>query len=126
MPIYDRDYVRGQHPPACTCKDCTARRLDKWQGSVRHRNTLLPPSPPHQGNPNVGFLGCVLKLLVVFILLIFGIVIWSLWGNQISGFISGLSTRPSPPVTIEPPALPIVPSPSTEPFLYEYIDLGNL
>lgn len=26
MPLDDRDYVRGSHPPACTCADCTAAR----------------------------------------------------------------------------------------------------
>jgi len=29
MPISDRDYVRGNHPPSCTCKECTDRRLKK-------------------------------------------------------------------------------------------------
>ena len=29
MPISDRDYVRGKHPPTCTCKECTNRRLGK-------------------------------------------------------------------------------------------------
>jgi len=29
MPISDRDYVRGKHPPTCTCKECTERRLGK-------------------------------------------------------------------------------------------------
>ncbi len=28
MPIGDRDYVRGGHPPACTCADCVLSRLD--------------------------------------------------------------------------------------------------
>ena len=26
MPLDDREYVRGSHPPACTCADCTAAR----------------------------------------------------------------------------------------------------
>jgi hypothetical protein len=29
MPISDRDYIRGQHPPTCTCAECVARRLNK-------------------------------------------------------------------------------------------------
>ncbi|MFC2069893.1 hypothetical protein ACFLTB_01805 [Chloroflexota bacterium] len=31
MPISDRDYVRGTHPPNCTCVDCTKKRLGKKQ-----------------------------------------------------------------------------------------------
>ncbi len=27
MPLGDRDYIRGKHPPACTCKECENRRL---------------------------------------------------------------------------------------------------
>lgn len=27
MPLADRDYMRGSHPPACTCWECTKRRL---------------------------------------------------------------------------------------------------
>ncbi|MDE2860720.1 MAG: hypothetical protein OYI31_07230 [Chloroflexota bacterium] len=28
MPIGDRDYYRGEHPPACTCADCVRSRLE--------------------------------------------------------------------------------------------------
>ena len=28
MPIVDRDYFRGEHPPACTCADCVLSRLE--------------------------------------------------------------------------------------------------
>ena len=28
MPIDNRDYFRGEHPPACTCADCVQRRLE--------------------------------------------------------------------------------------------------
>ena len=27
-PISDRDYYRGEHPPACTCVDCVVSRMD--------------------------------------------------------------------------------------------------
>jgi len=33
MPIDDRDYVRGKHPPTCTCTECVNKRL----GGVRRR-----------------------------------------------------------------------------------------
>jgi len=29
MPIGDRDYIRGKHPPNCTCTECTDKRLGK-------------------------------------------------------------------------------------------------
>jgi len=32
MPVSDRDYVRGEHPPTCTCKECTDRRLARLTG----------------------------------------------------------------------------------------------
>lgn len=34
MPIDDRDFVRGKHPPACTCKECTDRRLGKFRSQA--------------------------------------------------------------------------------------------
>jgi len=34
MPIGDRDYARGEHPPNCTCVECVNRRL----GIVKSRN----------------------------------------------------------------------------------------
>ena len=41
MPVSDRDYVRGNHPPACTCKECTDRRLRKFTG--RNPDDKTPP-----------------------------------------------------------------------------------
>jgi len=32
MPIQDRDYVRGKHPPNCSCAECTSRRLNNMCG----------------------------------------------------------------------------------------------
>lgn len=29
MPLSDRDYMRGKHPPACTCVDCVNKRMKK-------------------------------------------------------------------------------------------------
>jgi len=31
VPLSDRDYIRGSHPPTCTCAECTARRLREFQ-----------------------------------------------------------------------------------------------
>ncbi|MBM3942682.1 MAG: CAP domain-containing protein [SAR202 cluster bacterium] len=30
MPLEDRDYMRGKHPPACTCVECERRRRGSW------------------------------------------------------------------------------------------------
>ena len=37
MPVTDRDYIRGSHPPACTCANCDLRRR-----SGRPRSTPPP------------------------------------------------------------------------------------
>jgi len=34
MPIQDRDYVRGRHPPNCSCAECTSRRLNEMRGGT--------------------------------------------------------------------------------------------
>ena len=32
LPLSDRDYVRGNHPAACTCVECSQRRMGRSQG----------------------------------------------------------------------------------------------
>lgn len=34
MPFSDRDYVRGKHPPSCTCVDCCEKRLKQLKKEV--------------------------------------------------------------------------------------------
>lgn len=34
MPIQDRDYVRGSHPPNCSCAECTSKRLRRVRGET--------------------------------------------------------------------------------------------
>jgi len=34
MPIQDRDYIRGSHPPNCSCADCTNKRLGEMRGET--------------------------------------------------------------------------------------------
>ena len=59
MPLSDRDYIRGTHPPNCTCKECTERRLQAFRG--RSRSEKKPPkqkdSPPPTKNKKFNFLG---------------------------------------------------------------------
>lgn len=40
MPIADRDYVRGKHPPTCTCKECVRKRLKKSNLSLHTPSTF--------------------------------------------------------------------------------------
>lgn len=42
MPISDRDYVRGSHPPTCTCVDCCRGRLDGSGGRGTRVGTATP------------------------------------------------------------------------------------
>ena len=51
MPLDDRDYVRGNHPPACTCASCVSRRLGQWQANQRGEN---PPRQSASRNPQIG------------------------------------------------------------------------
>ena len=39
MPIQDRDYIRGSHPPNCSCVECTNKRLNKIRGGT-HENYI--------------------------------------------------------------------------------------
>jgi hypothetical protein len=38
MPLADRDYIRGSHPPSCTCTECVNRRLGIYKKSKRVRH----------------------------------------------------------------------------------------
>lgn len=40
MPIQDRDYIRGHHPPACTCVECTNRRLSRLSKGTRANRSV--------------------------------------------------------------------------------------
>ena len=44
MPVNDRDYVRGNHPPACTCVSCVARRRGHQQGRQGSRGRDVTPA----------------------------------------------------------------------------------
>ena len=66
MPIGDRDYVRGAHPPTCTCADCTQRRLDdsrrrRHPTRIAHSFSLVMRGTS-RGSAFVGFLGAVWAL----------------------------------------------------------------
>ena len=59
MPLGDRGYIRGNHPPACTCVSCVARRSGPREGrQVWQGRDVTPPTPrpvrPGSGAPTIG------------------------------------------------------------------------
>ena len=50
MPLSDRDYMRGKHPPSCTCVDCVNERLgitSNQQQTKYNKDEKTPNSPLH-------------------------------------------------------------------------------
>jgi hypothetical protein len=43
MPIADRDYIRGEHPPNCSCAECTTRRLERMREEAHPRYASNEP-----------------------------------------------------------------------------------
>ena len=111
MPVSDRDYARGDHPPACTCVSCVARRRGQQQGqqSSRGRNIAVAKAPPPTNRPGQpsgksksgGLWGGILVLAALAIL---GYVGWTIWQNyQESGVVALPAIPAAPPA---PAALP--------------------
>lgn len=120
MPVNDRDYVRGNHPPACTCVSCVARRRGPQQGRQVWRGRDITPAgnnPPPPANrmaqsagksksrKSGGLWGGILALAALAIL---GYVGWTIWQNYQE---SGVAPPPSipaapPPRPSEPAAMP--------------------
>ena len=44
MPINDRDYIRGRHPPNCSCAECTNKRLNKMRAGTHEDYIYNRPS----------------------------------------------------------------------------------
>ena len=38
MGLDDRDYIRGEHPPACTCVECNRKRLKRFNDKNSSNN----------------------------------------------------------------------------------------
>jgi|WetSurMetagenome_2_1015567.scaffolds.fasta_scaffold43096_2 hypothetical protein len=85
MPLSDRDYIRGKHPPNCSCVDCVNKRLGIVTQKTRkhyHTNNQKNHSstPKYTLNKQTGkkasgcarFISC--SIIVIIILLIVGVI----------------------------------------------------
>lgn len=121
MPVNDRDYARGDHPPACTCVSCVARRRGQQQGqqSSRGRNIAVAKAPPPANrsgqtagkSKSGGLWGVLLALAALAIL---GYLGWTIWQNyQESGVVAlpAIPAAPPPAPAALPTATPAAPTP---------------
>lgn len=84
MPLSDRDYVGGKHPPVCNCADCTKKRLERLKGEGKSWFNLKIPRVQKAFHSNKGrstvtnkFVKGIVKLCLNLIILAgFGILIW--------------------------------------------------
>lgn len=89
-----------------------------WYDSYWERQgKSLRGEPPRGKLPtnrrNSSTSGCLIVFLVIFVLLLLGLVVWTLWGSQIAVFFAGLSTSSSPTVTEPLPQSPATNVPSS-------------
>lgn len=114
MPVNDRDYVRGNHPPACTCVSCVARRRGHQQGRQVWRGRDItpagnnPPPPASRPAPSAGKSksgGLWGGILVLAALAILGYVGWTIWQNYQES-----SAAPPPSIPAAPPPRPPEPA----------------
>ncbi len=87
MPLEDRDYIRGKHPPTCTCAECVNIRLKHLRrvSSTEHSkgyNSYMNPSKTHPKNTTRnrgrGLPGYITFLLVIFGLALLGFGLFTL------------------------------------------------
>ncbi len=88
MPLDDRDYIRGKHPPSCTCRECTEKRLGRY---FKEPHAQEPPQlgmteiPPIE---NVSYSNKEFPPILIPIILIFSC---TLIGFGISMFIGNFT-----------------------------------
>ncbi len=91
MPLDDRDYMRGRHPPACTCVSCVARRRRQGEGGQNRSGASLlrsrsrPQSsgmsgdgPAAAAKKSGGSKGGFLRKLLTWAVVVF--LLWAGWG----------------------------------------------
>lgn len=110
MPIGDRDYFRGSHPPACTCVDCVNRRLGKRQPSHPRRNSY-PRRVTYTGKSGWHLFEKVLKVAFVLALVLISIIGLLLFADSFRSFPKAVTALlPQSPAT-ETPSTTLTPSP---------------
>jgi hypothetical protein len=93
MPLSDRDYIRGKHPPYCNCVYCVNNRLGivtrkikkQYPNNQDYITTVQYQYPSHKSSsPKKEYSGCVKFLscsfILVVVLLIVGVVGGGIWG----------------------------------------------
>jgi len=79
VPLSSRQYSK-EHPSACTCVECTNRRLAKWQGGNCSQSSRRGDRNDHRKTNRRGrrvfFTGIVRLCLNLAILLGFGLLVW--------------------------------------------------
>lgn len=115
MPVSDRDYARGDHPPACTCVSCVARRRGPQQGRQVWRGRDITPAgnnpppanrpPQSSGKSKAG--GLWGGILVLAALAVLGYVGWTIWQNYQESTAAAPQSVPvaAPPQTPTPMAV---------------------
>jgi uncharacterized protein YkwD len=87
MPLSDRDYVRGKHPPNCSCVDCVNKRLGITTQSIRNQsNNSINNVEPNNTTTKYRkskLPYSIYALLVIIIFFIVGVVISLLVDTQI-------------------------------------------
>ena len=102
MGLDERDYVRGKHPPACTCVGCQQRRLRRRSGDdpVWKRQKILSVSRRRHAQINF-------KPLIAWLITV-GLVLGSI-------FALGCPVAPEPTPEYPPPEPVTAPEPIPEP-----------
>jgi len=84
MGLDDRDYIRGEHPPACTCVECNRKRLKRFNDKNSSNNSFYPSTfkevegEPKQNNINKvnrksKKSGCLSLLIIILPIIFIGI-----------------------------------------------------
>lgn len=108
MPLSDRDYMKGKHPPSCTCVDCVNKRLGIITRGAKNSSYRKNPThnipqvskryPNNYANSSnsrsVRVLSCIIILIIVSLIIgilgggIYGIAKYhdNIWDGISSGY----------------------------------------
>ena len=80
MPLSDRDYIKGEHPPTCTCVRCCQSRLwgVRTQEIIPASVLIKPPKPTDQPQK------ILIAIVIVFIIIVCIIAVIYLFPDMFS------------------------------------------